>query len=68
MKSNNLINKEFRWISPLTGGETYGVVRDVHKDKYIGYVRIVSTNNNVYPVRECTFKINDEFIEVTINE
>lgn len=68
MKSSELINKEFKWISPITGGETFGIVNKVLKDKYISYVRIISTNNNVYPVRECTFKINDEFIEVRINE
>jgi hypothetical protein len=68
MKSSDLIDKEFKWISPITGGETFGVVFKVIKDKYITYTRIESTKGNVYPLKECTFKINNEFIEVRIDE
>lgn len=68
MNKEELIGKEFKWISPLTGGETFGIIKKIIKDKYVNYIRIESTVGNVYPIRECTVKINNEFIDIRIDE
>lgn len=62
MKKKDLVGKEFKWISPITSGETHGVIQKVLNSD--DYPRIESTKNNCYHLNECTVKINGEFIKV----
>lgn len=61
-----LIEKEFKWVSPLTGGETSGIIKKITKSP--GIPCFVSTFGNVYPVNECTVKFGDSYVKVKINE
>jgi len=66
----------FKWVSPLTGGETLGVISEVGKSiKYdsLNDIKcedyfIVSNHGQTYSVDECVVEIGGEYIEITGKE
>lgn len=66
MKKNELIGKEFKWLSPKTGGITFGVIEKIVNDNT--YPKIVSTKNNVYYLIDCEVKINEKFEKVILEK
>lgn len=57
----------FKWISPITGGETYGVIKKVYKYRFDHETMIESTNNNIYNLNECFVQIGDKFEKIDID-
>lgn len=68
MNLNELKGSEFKWISPLTDGVSYGIVKNIYKYRYESDIMIESTNGNVYNYSECFFKVDDEFKKVLLDE
>lgn len=62
MNKKELVGKEFKWVSPRTSGETFGIIERILT--FPPYPRIESTKNNCYHLNECTVKIDGEFIKV----
>mgnify|MGYP003336310958 FL=1 len=66
----------FKWKSPLTGGETLGVISEVGKSiKYdsLNDIKcedyfIVSNHGQTYSLDECVVEIGGEYIEITGKE
>ena len=66
----------FKWKSPLTGGETLGVISEVGKSiKYdsLNDIKcedyfIVSSHGQTYSLDECVVEIGGEYIEITGKE
>ena len=66
LKKEELIGKDFKWVSTKTGGDTFGVIQKIVNLNYSP--KIVSTNDNAYYLSECTIKINNEFIKVELEQ
>ena len=66
----------FKWKSPLTGGETLGVISEVGKSiKYdsLNDIKcedyfIVSNHGQTYSLDECVVEIGGEYIEISGKE
>ena len=61
MDVKQLEGVEFKWVSPITNGETYGVVRKVYKYRNEPDVLLESTIGNVYNLKVCLIKKNNNF-------
>lgn len=68
MKIEQIKGSEFKWISPITGGETFGIVKKVYKYRFEYQTMIESTNGNVYDLNECYVKVGDEYEKIHITE
>jgi hypothetical protein len=66
LKREELIGKEFKWVSTKTGGETFGIIEKIINPNWSP--KIVSTKENAYYLSECTVKVNDEFIIVNLEK
>lgn len=68
MKVTDLLGKRFKWISPITGGETFGEVQKVYNYRFENSPLIETKEGNVYPIKECFIKIGDEFEKIELDE
>jgi hypothetical protein len=66
MKREELIGREFKWISTLTGGETFGIIEKVIDKNFSA--KITSTKGNIYYLKECSVKLDNEFKSLKIED
>lgn len=66
LKKKELVGKEFKWVSPRTSGETFGIIDKIVNDNT--FPKIVSTKNNVYYLTDCEIKINEKFEKVILEK
>lgn len=67
MNSSELVGKKFKWISPITEGETFGEIKKVYEYRNDRYPLIETTENNVYPLNECFVMIENEFKKIELD-
>jgi len=67
MNSSELIGKKFKWISPITNGETYGEIKKIYNYRNDRYPLLETTQNNVYPLNECLIFIDDNYKKIEID-
>lgn len=67
MNVDDLIDKKFKWISPTTGGETFGEILKVYRYRNENETLIETREGNVYPISECFIEINGDYKKIELN-